>query len=711
MAQDQTWTLEHDLSTQEVVSLDNDNILLIGFWGAAILDDNGQILETIEYPSYWIADCTSNFYHEGLIKHVDVIFSHVFESIDLKGNIVTTQDLDPSLTNECLHYEKIYQADENTLIFRNIFDDLSHELLLDKMEFTSTTGVSVSIFDEHYINLYSDDNFFFVQPTSSIEGEGFIWEWFLESPDFWFSTANQINFIIAENSNQNGDSIKTFTYDLNESNRLDIKTIQRSYSPSLTRERSETIAQIHGEVNGNCQYSAFIFDDFIQLMVGDPSKPLSSVFLDHDLRLNARNFTERIKTFSDTNGDLFISVGNKLYGFTDVCDQNVSNEQQTDNEQSGGEETMDDSEETTPQLFQERFPWITSDLIAINCSELEILEYDFGGYSFVYFSDGRLFYQDGTLYCETSESLDCVSAYELTPDKISNEWRCEESSSDNSEEENESENEEESNSNTNDGTQEYPWLTSIDLSGTCLIEEYDLGPFAYLYVDKDDSGTLYFDDGTFYCESMGTRDCRALYDLTQDQLTNSWSCDSTAEDEEENNQDEGLENDEDLFSDYEWLSSIISSECSEGSITEYASGPFFFLLIQTEESSDLYFQDGTYYCPLTETYDCLAAYGLTDPQRTFTCNSNFNKVDNRNFQTDQLTISIFPNPTRSLLNVSIPSNQTSIDIFSASGKVMLSYKGLDKGIFFVDLSHFDEGIYFVRFVNGENSITKKVVKI
>jgi len=714
-SQESSWILEHDLLTQEVVFLDNDKLLLIGFWGAAILDDDGQLVKSIKYPSHWIADCTTNIYDQGLINHVDLTFFHVIESMDIEGNIVSKQDLDPSLMNECLHYVKAYKADENTIIFRNILDNLSHELLIDEMKFTTITDVSISVLDNHYINLYAD--YIYVTPKPSFE-EDYRWEALYESPNFWLSAPNQINYIFSEESNLESDDVLTITYNVNGSNRQEKQTIQRRYSESLIRDRSEIIGQIHGETKNNCQYSVFIFDEVIQIMFGDPSKPLSSVVLDHELRVDYRNFTERIKSFSIGDSDLIMSIGNKLYGFTNICDQDASNDDQTDNEQSGNQENMDDTEVITPQQFQERFTWITSDLIANNCSELKITEYDFGGYSFVYFSDGKLYFEDGRLYCQTTEFTDCVSVYPLTVDKIANEWRCGENTSEGSEEEselgNEDENvfENENTSNLTDVLQQYTWLSDIELSNVCLIEEYDLGPFAFLYVIEDDASTLYFEDGTFYCRNTSTRDCRVLYDLSDNQISNIWSCDSNSN----NNDDSDSENGSpqitnDLFADYTWVSSIISADCSTGVIIEYMSGPFFFLLIETEESADLYFQDGTYYCKQTPTFDCIEAYDLNDIGSTFSCGSDLKEVEIRNLEFDEFSVLIFPNPTQSIMNISIPSNHTLINIHTTNGELLKSYKDVTEGLFSVDVNEFDDGIYLITLINGEDIVTKKLIKI
>lgn len=62
------------------------------------------------------------------------------------------------------------------------------------------------------------------------------------------------------------------------------------------------------------------------------------------------------------------------------------------------------------ELFN-KFSWLNDQYP--DCEEDLFLEYHSGDFSFIWASDGRLFFQDGTLYCKDSETLDCRSFYNL----------------------------------------------------------------------------------------------------------------------------------------------------------------------------------------------------------------------------------------------------------------------------------------------------------
>ncbi|MFK7982992.1 MAG: T9SS type A sorting domain-containing protein [Saprospiraceae bacterium] len=76
----------------------------------------------------------------------------------------------------------------------------------------------------------------------------------------------------------------------------------------------------------------------------------------------------------------------------------------------------------------------------------------------------------------------------------------------------------------------YPWLAEVvdlnDCKGT-TVEVYDLGTFSFLFVQTETLGELYYENGGFYCMELPNYDCRALYNLGADQLTETWTCGDT----------------------------------------------------------------------------------------------------------------------------------------------------------------------------------------
>jgi len=77
----------------------------------------------------------------------------------------------------------------------------------------------------------------------------------------------------------------------------------------------------------------------------------------------------------------------------------------------------------------------------------------------------------------------------------------------------------------------FTWLADIvdpnDCKGT-TVEIYDLGSFSFLHVQTETSGELYYENGSFYCMDLPNYDCRALYNLSPEQITETWTCSGSA---------------------------------------------------------------------------------------------------------------------------------------------------------------------------------------
>ena len=74
---------------------------------------------------------------------------------------------------------------------------------------------------------------------------------------------------------------------------------------------------------------------------------------------------------------------------------------------------------------------------------------------------------------------------------------------------------------------EYPWLTDIVNPSDCqdeIVNVYDLGAYSFIYVKTGGTGTLYYENGLFYCMSFPNYDCLTLYGLTDEQITDTWTC-------------------------------------------------------------------------------------------------------------------------------------------------------------------------------------------
>lgn len=73
-------------------------------------------------------------------------------------------------------------------------------------------------------------------------------------------------------------------------------------------------------------------------------------------------------------------------------------------------------------------------------------------------------------------------------------------------------------------------------------------------------------------------------------------------------------------------------------------------------------------------------------------------------------IKLFPNPTRSALNIEIlEGNYDQIMIFSSTGKLVQTINPNKDGLV-IDVSQFASGMYFIRFVTGKLAVTKRFIK-
>ncbi len=72
-------------------------------------------------------------------------------------------------------------------------------------------------------------------------------------------------------------------------------------------------------------------------------------------------------------------------------------------------------------------------------------------------------------------------------------------------------------------------------------------------------------------------------------------------------------------------------------------------------------------------------------------------------------VSIFPNPTTGVLNITTIDATTSVEIFNVIGEKVYANKNLTKGNNAIDLSSLSNGSYFVKMNSNNNVTTKKVI--
>jgi len=172
---------------------------------------------------------------------------------------------------------------------------------------------------------------------------------------------------------------------------------------------------------------------------------------------------------------------------------------------------------------------------------------------------------------------------------------------------------------------EFPWLNDlIDPNNCCdnrSIQVYNSGIYQFVYIEGEascssNSGTLYFQDGTFYCSDADGLDCRAAYQLSEQDIAKSWTCSGTM-----TNTDTEVDSKQPSFESFPWLNDLIEVDacCNNQRVIAYYSSIYTFIFIEKDDVcgntvSQLYFQDGTFYCNDANGMDCRAAYGLKEDQ-------------------------------------------------------------------------------------------------
>ncbi len=519
--------------------------------------------------------------------------------------------------------------------------------------------------------------------------------------------------------------------------------------------------------------------------------------------------------------------------------------------------TVDTTVIVTPAFFDD-FPWLTDLVNTANCNGEKISIYQSGTFSFIYVEtqeSGVLYFENGTFYCQSAPNFDCVAAYNLSnPYEV---WTCTgtpviDTDNDGTPSETDPDDNDpcvpnDSAANClkdldNDGVfsdvdpddndpcipnntainctvdttviatpaffETYPWLVDVVDPTSCdneRISIYDLGSYAFIFVETANSSTLYFETGAFYCANSPSYDCLVAYNLTTP--TEVWECDGQVVPPIETpdcDKNKGTiifvdcENGEEfymietdaglildiyfdasinfnyyegqtvkfdfknadfdspcsiaakavtitcieeireapsevtpaLFEKYTFLYNLVDpSDCSEASVTVYTSGAFDYLLVETATETTLYFQDGTFFCSQTPTYNCVTAYGfnasnITDTwtcgQATFsaeaTSRSNTSTFSLEENSAKKWMVNAYPNPAQDHLWIAINSQHAEnvqLNLLDKTGRLMIAQstvvrKGENK--LPLTLSGINNGMYYLA-VQGQETGKRTIQKI
>lgn len=165
----------------------------------------------------------------------------------------------------------------------------------------------------------------------------------------------------------------------------------------------------------------------------------------------------------------------------------------------------------------------------------------------------------------------------------------------------------------------YPWLEGIVETGILcqgeIITEYDLGPFAFIDIQRGIDQFFYFEDGTLFCQGTTGFDCVEAYGLNSTQVGLTFLCPAPPIGTGPCG----------LGCQFPWLENLLDFDnCSDGSVEVYQRGIHKFLNVNDGVSSRFYYQDGTVYCTNSSNNNCSSLYGFTpaDIVEDFQCESS-----------------------------------------------------------------------------------------
>lgn len=254
----------------------------------------------------------------------------------------------------------------------------------------------------------------------------------------------------------------------------------------------------------------------------------------------------------------------------------------------------------------------------------------------------------------------------------------------------------------------YPWLNDLVDGDQCsegtTIDQYAFGVYNFLHIQyPNGKADLHFQNGTFYCADAVNYSCIKGYNFGDPVATFICGENSGGGPVEPQSQT--------LFDTYNWLQNVIDSDDCIATVSEYQySTNHYFIFIETANEANLYYQNGTLYCTNSLTYSCLDAYGLSTPNRFYSCNNTAKKMA----AIKEITrLNIYPNPSEGIFNVDlskINSPQSKLYISDIQGKQLRHFRINEaQQTLQLNLSDLEKGIYLIRIQSENILMTSKII--
>lgn len=401
-----------------------------------------------------------------------------------------------------------------------------------------------------------------------------------------------------------------------------------------------------------------------------------------------------------------------------------------------------------------------------DCGDTNIQVFKGDAQNFIYIQKdgiGYLYDEEGNFYCSDGGAISCLTSFGLEISIL--ELSCSDLGFTNG---NDDDDDLDENETIFEGFDEYPWLENTIAELDCesgSVEVYDLGAFAYIYVEDDNGGILYFEDGSLYCTEGVNYSCRNAYNLRTP--TSNWSCSRELSDSDDNsngnnNEDQENEDNADDQGNSDAGSSTANQEiktCPGNSVkleiptvglfsdgtdvdpgcpTAPPEGEAFpcscSLVVDIQITPEIGIIDkGDGFIivnPEGQTsYSIKTSTGKTNPdsrcnpetfESVYTIVPDVSLCDGLQDQTEAelrespvegaKAISIFPNPATEVINITGFANlKGNLHIRNLIGKNIKSMINLDTDIQTIDVSDLQSGIYILTWENEYNKLSRKFV--
>ena len=189
------------------------------------------------------------------------------------------------------------------------------------------------------------------------------------------------------------------------------------------------------------------------------------------------------------------------------------------------------------------------------------------------------------------------------------------------------------------------------------------------------------------------------------------------ETEETTETTDNSDRDDAVFTDFPWLTDIVDpANCDASTIEVYEAGAYNFLFVETVEGGTLYFENGSFYCAESPTYNCRSAYNLSNPILNWSCTPEQAILPNTEigqaFSRQKIPmLKIAPNPTNGLVEIFVPSTENQqLNLLDIYGKQLQTVVVGTNTSIRLDLSNYQSGVYYIELLSNNNRTIQKVIK-